>query len=84
MKMNKKGFTLIELLAVIALIATPVISEIINISKRSALELEVKTVVSAVDNYCLSRSTLGSICNLQVLGGNIIDVSANSDSVIEL
>ena len=90
MKMNKKGFTLIELLAVIvilaviALIATPVIAGIINDSKRSALESEAKTVVSAVDNYCLSRSTLGSICNLQVLGENIIDVSVNSDSVIEL
>lgn len=90
MKMNKKGFTLIELLAVIvilaviALIATPVISGIINDSKQSALESEAKTVVSAIDNYCLSRSTLGSTCNLSVSGGNIIDLSASSANVVEL
>lgn len=65
---NKKGFTLIELLAVIvilaviALIATPIITGIIKDSKKSSLESETKMIVSAINNYCMAQSTLGTPC----------------------
>ena len=43
--MNKKGFTLIELLAVIALITTPAVLNIIEDSKKSAAEASARNIV---------------------------------------
>ncbi|MBP3461792.1 MAG: prepilin-type N-terminal cleavage/methylation domain-containing protein, partial [Bacilli bacterium] len=54
---NKKGFTLIELLAVIvilaiiALIATPIILNMINDAKKSAAKDSIFGYVEAVENY---------------------------------
>jgi len=56
--MKKRGFTLIELLAVIlilgiiALIAIPVVNNIIKESKRGAFETTAYNVVSAIEDAC--------------------------------
>ena len=54
----KKGFTLIELLAVIiilaivALIATPIILDVVEDARMSAAESEANMIVSGINNYC--------------------------------
>ena len=54
----KKGFTLIELLAVIiilavvALIATPIVLDVVNDAKDSAAKSETSMIVSGINNYC--------------------------------
>ena len=54
----KKGFTLIELLAVIiilaivALIATPIVLDVVNDAKDSTAKSEASMIVSGVNNYC--------------------------------
>ena len=54
--MNKKGFTLIELLAVIiilaviALIATPIVLDVINDARLKTAESSVNGYLSAIDN----------------------------------
>ncbi len=58
----KKGFTLIELLAVIiilaiiALIATPIILNVIDDSKKSAGLSETNMIYSGINNYCAASS----------------------------
>ena len=53
----KKGFTLIELLAVIiilaivALIATPIILNVVDDARQSAARSEASMIVSGVNNY---------------------------------
>lgn len=55
--MKKRGFTLIELLAaivvlaIIALIAVPIILNIINKAKEGAAERSVNTYIEAINNY---------------------------------
>ena len=62
--MNKKGFTLIELLAVIvilaiiALIATPVVLNIIEDSKESAAKDSAMVIAKAAETYYVSNATL--------------------------
>ena len=54
----KKGFTLIELLAVIiilaivALIATPIILNVVDDARISAASSEANMIVSGINNYC--------------------------------
>ncbi len=58
----KKGFTLIELLAVIiilaiiALIATPIILNVVDDARRSAAVSEASMIVSGVNNYCATSA----------------------------
>lgn len=60
MKKNTKGFTLIELLAVIvvlaiiALIATPIVLNLINDARRGAAESSATAYVKGVENAVLS------------------------------
>ena len=62
--MNKKGFTLIELLAVIvilaiiALIATPVVLNIIEDSKESAAKDSAMVIAKAAETHYISNVTL--------------------------
>ena len=62
MKKSKKGFTLIELLAVIiilaiiALIATPIILNVIGDARKSAGKSEAEMILSGVNNYCATSA----------------------------
>ena len=61
MKKFKKGFTLIELLAVIiilaivALIATPIILDVIEDARKSAGLSESNMILSGINNYCATE-----------------------------
>ena len=60
--MRKKGFTLIELLAVIiilaiiALIATPIILNVIEDARKSAGKSEASMILSGINNYCATSA----------------------------
>ena len=82
--MNKKGFTLIELLAVIivlaiiALIATPIIFNVIENAKIKSLENSTYGVVDAVRmQYMenLMNSTDGTVA----LTGNVADLTVSGE-----
>lgn len=68
MKQNKKGFTLIELLAVIvilaiiALIATPIILNMINDAKKSAAKDSAYGYIDAVEKY-ITLASMGKDIN---------------------
>lgn len=68
MKQNKKGFTLIELLAVIvilaiiALIATPIILNMINDAKKSAAKDSAYGYIDAVEKY-IALAAMGKDIN---------------------
>lgn len=59
--MKKNGFTLIELLAVIivlaivALIATPIVLNVVEDAKKSAAESEANLVFSGIKNFCATE-----------------------------
>ena len=60
--MNKKGFTLVELLAVIiilaivALVATPIILNVVEDSRKSAAKSEAAFIVSGINEYCATQA----------------------------
>ena len=62
--MRKKGFTLTELLAVIiilaiiALIATPIILNVIDDARKSAGKSEASMILSGINNYCATSAAL--------------------------
>ena len=64
---NKKGFTLIELLAVIvilaiiALIATPIVMNVIEKSKKGAAERSAENYISAVETKAATERVDGNI-----------------------
>ena len=76
----KKGFTLIELLAVIiilaiiALIATPIILNVINDARKSAGLSESEMIMSGINNYCAT-----SAMKAQLDGS--IDICTDEDGV---
>ena len=76
----KKGFTLIELLAVIiilaiiALIATPIILNVINDARKSAGLSESEMIMSGINNYCAT-----SAMRAQLDGS--IDICTDEDGV---
>ena len=78
MHMKRKGFTLIELLAVIvilavvALISTPMILNVIEESKKGAVKNSVNGVVEAADLYYAQNVDEG------VLTNSVIDLRSNT------
>ena len=84
--MRRKGFTLIELLAVIiilaiiALIATPIILNVIEDARKSAGKSEASMILSGINNYCATSAMKNQldgsadICN-DTDGVTIDDVS---------
>ena len=63
----KKGFTLIELLAVIiilaivALIATPIILDVVDDARKSAAASEANVIVSGINNFCATSEMKAQI-----------------------
>jgi len=66
---RRNGFTLIELLAVIiilaiiALIATPIILDVIEDAKKSAAKSEARLIVSGIQNYCAAAEMKDQLNN---------------------
>ena len=82
--MKKKGFTLIELLAVIlilgiiALIAIPIVNNIINESKRGAFETTANNVVSAIEDACQLQTLKGeTITTTYTFSDGLVSPSLN-------
>lgn len=72
---KRNGFTLIELLAVIiilaivALVATPIILNVVDDARVSAAKSEAGMIVSGVNNYCSSsdmKKQLGTLAEGEV------------------
>ena len=94
----KKGFTLIELLAVIiilaiiALIATPIILNVIDDAKKSAGLSEANMIYSGIENYCSVEemkeqmdSSYVRICNNQMTAEEVSKmVNLGNAEIIEL
>ena len=63
----KKGFTLIELLAVIiilaivALIATPIILDVVEDARKSTAASEANVIVSGINNFCATAEMKAQI-----------------------
>lgn len=59
---KRNGFTLIELLAVIiilaivALIATPIVLDVVEDSRKSAATSEANMIISGINNYCATQA----------------------------
>ena len=76
----KKGFTLIELLAVIiilaivALIATPIILNVVDDARQSAARSEASMIVSGVNNYCATAAMKNQLDGTE-------DICADADGV---
>ncbi len=82
--MLKKGFTLIELLAVIiilaivALIATPIILNVIEEARISAGRSEASMIYSGINNYCATEDMKYQLDNSY---SKICTTSMNTDTV---
>ena len=78
---NKLGFTLIELLAVIiilaiiALIATPIILDVVEDARISAGRSEANMILGGINNYCASSEMKKQ---MGTLGSEDIDCSSKS------
>ena len=76
----KKGFTLIELLAVIiilaivALVATPIILNVVDDARESAARSEASMIVSGVNNYCATAAMKNQLDGTE-------DICADADGV---
>lgn len=88
--MKKNGFTLIELLAVIiilaiiALIATPIVLNVIDDAKKSAAESEANLVLSGVNNYCATEAMkiqMGSLTAADAKCGDDFTASTVADMI---
>ena len=84
---NKLGFTLIELLAVIiilaivALIATPIILDVVNDARISAGKSEANMILGGINNYCASEDMKYQLDNSYT---KICTTSMNADNVKDM
>ncbi len=75
----KKGFTLVELLAVIiilaviALIATPIVVDVIDDAKDSVAYTETQRIVEGITNYCQAMEMKKQ---MGTFGGEDVDCAA--------
>lgn len=82
--MNKKGFTLIELLAVIiilaivALIATPIVLDVVDDARTSAARSEAAMIVKGINDGCAT-----SAMKAQLTGNAADDKCAGKTSLTE-
>ncbi len=85
--MSKKGFTLIELLAVIiilaivALITTPIILNVIEEARISAGRSEASMIYSGINNYCATEDMKYQLNNSY---SKICTTSMNPDTVSQM
>ena len=83
----KKGFTLIELLAVIiilaivALVATPIVLNVIETAEQSAAESEGKMIVSGIEQGCAARKMAANLDDKIDECGNSLDKAAVEELV---
>ena len=86
-KLTKLGFTLIELLAVIiilaiiALIATPIILDVVEDARISAGKSEAQMIYSGINNYCATEDMKYQLDNNYT---RICTSSMNADTVKEM
>ena len=90
----KKGFTLIELLAVIiilaivALIATPIILDVIEDARKSAAKSETSMILSGIQNYCTTEDMKVQMNSLAAESalcyGKASITAANVESMVNL
>ena len=85
--MKKKGFTLIELLAVIiilaiiALIATPIILNVIEDAKKSAGQSEASMIMSGINNYCATSAMKSQLDETEDICADGVTVDEVSEMV---
>lgn len=83
----KKGFTLIELLAVIiilaivALIATPIILNVVDDARQSAARSEASMIVSGVNNYCATAAMKNQLDGTEDICANGVEPTEVSTMV---
>lgn len=83
----KKGFTLIELLAVIiilaivALVATPIILNVVDDARESAARSEASMIVSGVNNYCATSAMRNQLDGTEDICANGVEPTEVSTMV---
>ena len=89
----KKGFTLIELLAVIiilaivALIATPIILDVVEDARKSAAKSEASMILSGIQSYCATedmKQQMGSLEGEAKCSGKSSILQADVASMVNL
>ena len=93
MKLNKKGFTLIELLAVIVilaiimLIATPIILNVIEDARQGAARSSAMGYVNAIEKEIMAKQVTGDagdLMNTTIIDPSIISIRGERPDEVTL
>ena len=93
MKLNKKGFTLIELLAVIVilaiimLIATPIILNVVEDARQGAARSSAMGYVDAIEKEIMAKQVTGDagdLMNTTITDPGIISIRGERPSAVTL